>query len=77
MDRNRDCNFASVRELADTIIAFMAERNQNPKRYVWKAKGEVILRKIQQARIARSAGRDSLNVKAFLRHYTRMIRSLL
>jgi hypothetical protein len=39
-----------VRELADTIIAFLAERNQNPKRYVWKAKGEDILRKIQQAR---------------------------
>lgn len=28
----------------------LADRNQNPKRYVWKAKGEDILRKIQQAR---------------------------
>lgn len=49
-DRIRDCSFASVRELADTIIAFLADRNQNPKRYVWKAKGEDILRKIHQAR---------------------------
>lgn len=56
-DRIRDCSFASVRELAATIIAFLAERNQNPKRYVWKAKGEDILRKIQQAResLARQA----------------------
>lgn len=49
-DRIRDCSFASVRELADTIMAFLADRNQNPKRYVWRAKGEDILRKIQQAR---------------------------
>jgi hypothetical protein len=30
--------FASTRELADAIIAFLAERNKNPRRYVWKAK---------------------------------------
>ena len=47
-------SFASVKELADTIIAFLAHRNQNPKRYVWKAKGEDILRKIQAARQAMS-----------------------
>lgn len=46
----RDCSFASVRELAETIMVFLADRNQNPKRYVWRAKGEDILRKIQQAR---------------------------
>lgn len=45
-------SFASVKELADTIIAFLAERNQNPKRYVWKAEGEEILRKIQRTREA-------------------------
>lgn len=56
-DRIGDCSFASVRELADTIMAFLAERNHNPKRYVWKAKGEDILRKIHQAResLARQA----------------------
>lgn len=51
-DRISDGSFASVNELADTIIAFLAERNQNPKRYVWKASGEEILRKIQRARDA-------------------------
>jgi transposase len=48
--RIRDGSFASARELADTIIAFLAERNQNPKRYTWKAKGEDIPRKIERAR---------------------------
>lgn len=45
-----DGSFASVKELSDTIIGYLADRNQNPKRYVWKAKGEEILRKIQHAR---------------------------
>ena len=49
-DRITNGSFASVKELADTIIAYLADRNQNPKRYVWKAKGEEILRKIQRAR---------------------------
>lgn len=43
-------SFTSVRELADTISAFLADRNANPKRYVWTAKGEDILRRIQSAR---------------------------
>lgn len=43
-------SFGSVKELADTIISYLAARNENPKRYVWKAKGEEILRKIQRAR---------------------------
>ena len=45
-------SFASVRELADTINTFLAHRNDKPKRYVWTAKGEDILRKIQSARDA-------------------------
>jgi len=49
-DRITEGSFASVKELADTIIAYLADRNQNPKRYVWKAEGEEILRKIQRAR---------------------------
>ena len=48
-------SFASTRELADAIIAFLAARNDNPRRYVWKAKGEDILRKIDAARQALSA----------------------
>lgn len=45
-------SFTSVRELADTISAILADHNANPKRYVWTAKGEDILRKIQSARLA-------------------------
>lgn len=45
-------SFASVKELADKIFTYLADRNQNPKRYVWNAKGEEILRKIQRARSA-------------------------
>jgi hypothetical protein len=42
------------RELADAIITFLAARNDNPQRYVWKAKGEDILRQIDAARRALS-----------------------
>ena len=45
-------SFASVGELSDAFIAFLAERNKNAKRYVWHAKGEDILRKIEAARQA-------------------------
>lgn len=48
-DRITAGSFASVKELANTIITFLAARNDNPKRYVWRAKGEEILRKIQRA----------------------------
>jgi hypothetical protein len=51
--------FASTRELAEAIIAFLAERNKNPRRYVWKAKGEDILRKINAARRALAARQRS------------------
>ena len=43
-------SFASVGELSDAIIAFLAERNKNAKRYLWHAKGEDILRKIAAAK---------------------------
>jgi hypothetical protein len=50
-----DKSFASTRELADAIIAFLAAHNENPRRYVWKAKGQDILRKIDAARQALAA----------------------
>jgi transposase len=56
-DRITAGSFASVKELADTILAFLAERNRNPQRYVWKAKGEDILRKIQAARLAMASAK--------------------
>lgn len=46
----REGSFTSTQELAQQIINYLAERNLNPKRYVWKAKGQEILAKIQRAR---------------------------
>jgi len=55
-DLTQDCvregSFASVRELINAIDEFLAVRNEEPKRYVWRAKGEDILRKIEKAKIS-------------------------
>ena len=48
----RDGSFGSVKELTDAITAYLMERNENPKPYRWKAKGEEILAKIHRARQA-------------------------
>jgi len=48
----REGSFQNVRELADAILAYLAARNEQPKRYVWKAKGEEILKKIHRAQKA-------------------------
>jgi hypothetical protein len=48
-------SFASLAELSDAIIGFLAERNKNARRYVWRAKGEDILRKINAASQALAA----------------------
>jgi transposase len=48
----RDGSFSAVRHLARDIADYIAERNLNPKPYVWNAKGEEILRKIESARQA-------------------------
>jgi hypothetical protein len=41
-------SFGSVRQLADAIMRYVAQQSLNPKRYVWRAKGEEILCKIQR-----------------------------
>jgi len=46
----REGSFGSVRELIEAIDEFLAVRNEEPKRYVWRAKGEDILRKIEKAK---------------------------
>ena len=46
----REGSFRRVKELSDQIMAYLAERNANPTRYTWNAKGEDILRKIQRAK---------------------------
>ena len=48
----REGSFESVRELIEAIDEFLAVRNEEPKRYVWRAKGEDILRKIEKAKAA-------------------------
>jgi transposase len=45
----REGSFCSVRELVEAIEEYLADRNENPKRYVWRAKGEEILKKIARA----------------------------
>ncbi|GFM80720.1 hypothetical protein PSCICN_14120 [Pseudomonas cichorii] len=46
----RDGSFSSTRELASSITKFLVLHNAQPCRYIWSAKGEDILRKIQRAR---------------------------
>ena len=45
-------SFASVGDLVDSIWAYLEERNLQPVRYEWKAKGSEILAKIHRARAA-------------------------
>src|SRR5206468_5603228 len=61
-------SFASTRELADAIIAFLAARDDNPRCYVWKAKGEDILRKIDAARQALAALQPASNAVSETAH---------
>ncbi len=42
-------SFSSVRELESWITTFLALRNAQLTRYVWNAKGEDILSKLQRA----------------------------
>lgn len=48
----RDGSFSSVRDLVNDIMAYLAERNLQPKVYRWRASGEEILQKIHRARQA-------------------------
>jgi transposase len=48
----REGSFASIGELVESMEAYLAQRDLDPKRYVWKAEGEEILRKIQRAKEA-------------------------
>ena len=54
-DAIRDGSFTSVRQLIAPIEGYLALRNERPKRYGWRAKGEEILAKIQRARLAQEA----------------------
>jgi transposase len=50
----REGSFTSVHELSEAIITYLTDRNEHPKLYRWKAKGEEILAKIQRAREAQA-----------------------
>lgn len=56
----REGSFTSVDQLVQAMTDYLTERNLNPKRYVWKAKGEEILAKIQRAKEAQSKHNDSI-----------------
>lgn len=55
VDCIRDGSFMSIGDLVKSIEAYLAERDLDPKRYVWKAEGEEILRKIKRAKEALAA----------------------
>ena len=50
VDCVRDGSFKSTGELVASIETYLAQRDLDPKRYVWKAEGQEILRKIQRAK---------------------------
>jgi transposase len=45
-------SFASVPDLVAAIWSYLEERNLKPKRYQWRAEGQVILEKLRRARQA-------------------------
>ena len=51
----REGSFQSTRELVRAIESYLAERNQSPKKYVWRESGLKILEKIRRAREALAA----------------------
>src|SRR3954452_2406246 len=51
----RSGSFCSVNELVRDIKAYLAERNADPRLYVWRAEGADILAKIKRARVALDA----------------------
>ena len=47
----REGSFQSVDELADSIMTYLAARNRDPRRYLWRATGVAILEKIEMAKL--------------------------
>jgi transposase len=48
----RDGSFTSVKALTEAMEGYLADRNLNPRRYVWRQEGAVILEKLRKARLA-------------------------
>ncbi|MFZ9938334.1 MAG: hypothetical protein ACO3JG_14950 [Luteolibacter sp.] len=51
-DAIREGSLTSIRDLEEAIESHLADRNENPKRNVWKADRQEILAKIHRARTA-------------------------
>lgn len=60
VDCVRDGSFTSISELIASIETYLAQRDLDPKRYVWKAEGQEILRKIQRVKdaLAKTSGKN-------------------
>lgn len=71
----RDSSFSSVRELESSITTFLALPNAQPTRYVWSAKGEDILNKIQRPRGDDLVGMRDVNFERV--HQASQIKALL
>ena len=56
----RDGSFTTVAQLVQAMTDYLAEWNLSPKRYMWKAKGEEILAKIQRAKEALARQNDNI-----------------
>jgi transposase len=50
--RIRRGSFTSVQQLVDAILDYIRQHNANPRPFIWKAKAEDILAKVQRARAA-------------------------
>ena len=49
--RIRRGTFASVKELIKTIMAYIADHNRNPKRFVWTKSASTIIRKVNKSKL--------------------------
>jgi hypothetical protein len=60
VDGVRAGSFTSIGDLVASTEAYLAERDLAPKRYVWKAEGQEILRKIHRAEdaLAKTSGKN-------------------
>jgi selenocysteine lyase/cysteine desulfurase len=50
--RIRRGSFTSVQQLVDAVSDYIRQHNANPRSFIWKAKAEDILAKVQRARAA-------------------------
>lgn len=54
-------SFASVNQLIRDVKNYLAQRNTDPKPYIWRAEGTAILAKIKHASRSTGQGRSSVS----------------